>query len=140
MQLQAGASLSKESVTILGDQRVASRYKQVVADSKHNFWGWHTTTMQQLSYLPGHKTKNTQTKYTKNHHLPMLQENTAYLQHVSSRSIQHWGYQAAPRRPFQIPTVNRNTVLFKTDVWTYYGESPNHQQFLSFPTTRQESQ
>lgn len=74
MQLQAGASLSKGSVTILGDQRVASKYKQVVADSKHNFGGWHTTIMQHLSSLLGQKNKRKQTNKThqKHYHLPAL--------------------------------------------------------------------
>lgn len=48
--------------------------------------------------------KQQQTKHTQNHYdLSVFQENTAYLQRVSSQSIQHWGYQAALTQPFQIP-------------------------------------
>lgn len=55
MQLQAGTSFSFGSVTILGDQSMASKHKEVVADSQPNFWGQHTIIMQHLSYLLGQK-------------------------------------------------------------------------------------
>lgn len=136
MQLQAGASLSKGSVTILGNQRV---YKQVATDPKCNFWGWHTTIMQHLSYLFGHKPKKPNKQNTSKNIITSL----------CFRKILHT-FNMSPHSPYSIGVtrqlwdghfrylrVNRKKVLLQTDV--YYSTLPNHQQFLGFPTTGQES-
>lgn len=46
-----------QSATILGHQRVASKYKEVAVDSNLNFHGWCTSIMQRLSYLLGQNIK-----------------------------------------------------------------------------------
>lgn len=61
-----------------------------------------------LDRKPENNKQNTQ----KHCDLPVLQENTAYLQHVFSQSIQHWDYQAALRRPFQIPKSKQEEGSF----------------------------
>lgn len=79
-------------------------------------------------------------RWLQNTHFLELNENTAYLQRVSSQSIQHWGYRAALRRPFQIPKRKQEPGSFDNRcLGLLQSYCNNNQQFLSFPTTGQES-
>lgn len=115
MQLQAAASLSKGSVTIQGEPESGWLFKisrwllTQTTISDDGTQASRSTIPLSLDRKPENNNKQNTHKIIMT---SLFQENTAYLQRVSSQSIQHWGYQAALTQPFQIPKSKQEEGSF----------------------------